>query len=301
MVVTGSPGTTMRWQPAHPNHAIERVNLTIQFSEPVAMKPWQSLLNEATVAFPKVGFNATSDDVELQLSPLVAGGVAGASGDALAGGVLSRGGMMMGPPSLLSKAGRTFRVLKGAEIHEELSIRRKQFVYGATLYTGWSGLTDRLSALIGSLVNQALKVVSVSQLKLEYWDRFVFDGPLTTVAYGELLRKGSRVLPEFIFATNDLWHSHVGYFDETSMSHRRLVNINIDCLDLGDPATFGAAPVPKRSVGIYTMAQDNLFEKTSPSDADALKVILDDMHSVLKRALADTITDTAIERIALNP
>ncbi|HEX2554204.1 MAG TPA: hypothetical protein VHL98_10910 [Microvirga sp.] len=137
-------------------------------------------------------------------------------------------------------------------------------------------------------------------MKLEYWDRFVFDGPAHDVDYGSLLNSASGHLPKFGFETKGLWHSHVGYFAEPGLSSRRLINLNIDAFDVS--RSIGApleAPEQLRSVGIYSMVQDDQGHRSLASGSDTVSS-LEEMHTILKLLLADVITRQAAERISLN-
>lgn len=285
----------MRWELAHPNHAIERVSVSFHFSEGIPTKPWQSILNSAALELPKKGFNDSSDDVEINLAQIVAPNIRAQNPELAAAGPANIPGQ-----SIQSRvAGRTFRVLSGSDVLEEVTLHRQRLLYASTRYDGWARFKDRLLAVVNPFLGAALPIVNLNVLKLEYWDRFVFDGSLEDVDYRDLLRPTSRHLPSFPFDTRELWHSHVGYFTPAAETNRILVNVNVDVLDLKEAE---AAPTAsqRRSVGIYSMAQETLGQAVSPSDAAGALPNLDFMHHILKQALADVITDEAAERIALN-
>ncbi len=291
----------MRWRLAHEDHAIERVSVTFQFAEPVPSKPWQRLLNAATLRLPENGFNSTSDDVELNLAQLVMpGGGPFSQGGALVigpGGAIIGAGQPGAPPS----TGRTFRVVGGNEVREEVSLHRHQVVYSTTLYDRWTSYKERMLALLSPLLDQSLPVVNLGTIKLEYWDRFVFMEAAEGADYRDLLRSGSRHLPSFPFDRNDLWHSHIGYFTQPGLSAKRLLNLNIDVMDLVEAQNTltAQAPQARRSVGIYSMAQDTIAPDRTPASAAETQSTLDEMHAVLKETLADVVTDETAERISL--
>jgi hypothetical protein len=286
----------MPWQPAHEAHAIERVSITFQFAEAIPSKLWQATLNRATLEYQEKGFNAIMEGVELNLGQLFTG-----QGFAMPGGTpfgvgepLPLTGQGAALPGLTA---RTFRVVVGSQVREEISLSQQRFVYTSTRYDRWGAFSQRLYDLIGPPLEQALSVVNLPTIKIEYWDRFVFDGLPAEANYRELFRMESRYLPTFFFDMNDLWHSHVGHFASTAPTAKRLINLNVDVFDFADAAMAGTL---KRSIGIYSMGQDTVVTPPYFSAAADTAVVLDDLHVILKEALADVILPEMAERISLN-
>lgn len=280
----------MRWQPAHEAHAIERVSLTFQFDEPIHSKPWQSLLAAASLDLPKQGFNAISDHHELPLAQIVS--PAGSRGPA-------PGFAIPGQPIQLAVTGRSFQVVNGGQVREEVLLLRNQFTHATLLYNGWASHRSRVLALLGGYIERALTLVNLQLVKLEYWDRFLFDGDPEDVDYGSLLRRGSRHLPGFPFGMDQLWHSHVGYFVNSGAS-QRLVNVNVDAFDVAESPAPDQPPVRRRTVGIHTMAQDTMGPDPSLTVQNGVGSTLEALHTTLKETFADVITPEASERISLN-
>jgi len=285
----------MRWKLAHEDHAIERASLSFHFKEPMPSKPWHGLVTEASQLFPKKGFLVSSREFTSQLI------LAGPQTDGSAPNFPY-------PQPLPEVVGWMFRAVAGVQIREELAIRRNQFVYTTILYDRWSNFKGRIVDLLWWALNQALPLVDVEAVKLEYWDRFNFVGVPSEAAYREILRAESRYIPSFPLDDGELWHSHIGFFTAPGASARRLINLNVDVLDLVSAATQGSStpsegseqPEPQRSVGIYSMAQDTVNAEKIQTSA-AIEPILDEMHGVLKGVLADVITDEAARRISLDP
>ncbi|MFG1454636.1 hypothetical protein V5F44_20640, partial [Xanthobacter sp. V2C-8] len=149
----------MRWRPAHDNHSIERACVTFQLSEKVPSKPWQTLINRAAIDLPSRDFNATSDDVEinLQLGDLQGIGspiVFGADGLVLGGGLSSQ-----------EVGGKTFRRVSGPDTLEEVSLLRNRITYATSSYTRWSNYKDRASILLSPFLTPILSLVNASTIK----------------------------------------------------------------------------------------------------------------------------------------
>ncbi len=288
----------MQWQPAHEAHAIERVSLTFQFVEAAPSKPWQSVLDAATKDLQAHNFsfmiNALSFP-EVLITGAMQGQQPGLSIEMSPGGLITQHQLV---------TGRTFRILEGTSVREEIQIHRDRLVHQASVYDGWKSYKSRTLTLLGASLDKLLPLVDLANVKLEYWDRFVFDGDVREVDYSELLRSDSAHLPGFPFGTDRLWHSHVGYFTPLKGATRRLTNVNVDVLDLTQIA--GATPQPvlptlRRSVGIYTMAQDNIEPADSPSNHEGTLSSMDGLHAGLKAVFSDVITATAADRISLHP
>lgn len=287
----------MSWQLAHQDHAIERVSISFQFTEPLPSKLWQAMLASAETDLRESGFVGVPNEPGL-MPPL---GVQGPPAFEI---IIQGGNAVVGLPHgpQATPAGRAFRVTNGSEITEEVSLSRVQFTYTATVYDRWTRFRGRAEALLGRYIDQALSLVDIGLIKMEYWDRFVFDGPPDSVDYSTLLRANSKHVPCFYISTKELWHSHVGYFMNASSAQRRLLHINVDVLDLlqrvasdvGEPAS------PRRSVGVYSMVQDTFGAADTTLGDRAYLSTLDEMHTILKSALLDVITDQVAERISLN-
>ncbi|GJD96913.1 TIGR04255 family protein [Methylobacterium iners] len=289
----------MRWKPAHDAHAIERVSLSLQFPEPIPSKPWQTLLNAAALEFPAAGFNVTLEEVEINIGQF-------AGGPGMRIPIAGAPGFAVGPGQMVQApiAGRSFQRVVSNEVREEITLSRNGFAYAAVRYDGWASYRERAMSLLARCIDTTLPLVNLQLVKLEYWDRFVFQGPREEVDYAELLRRHSPYLPSFPYGSNQLWHSHVGLFVPSGTSARRLLNLNVDVLDLADnTGTTAEAPTPvgKRSVGIYSLAQDTFSSDGSPSDRSGLVSSFEGMHTILKVALAEVITPEASSRISLNP
>ena len=287
----------MRWQAAHRNNAIERVSLTFQFGEPVPKRTWHETLDEVSQRLPEMGFR-TRIDMEGDAP------VSGQNPFGLVAGLR----LVMGPGGLTASHGdlgpvRIFKLLDGSQIREEISFRRDQITYSVYQYDRWNDLRNRVFAALNTTVETLLRTVELNIIKLEYWDRFTFTGSTDNAAYKELLRSESRHLPRFFTETPSLWHSHVGYFLPANQEIKRLINLNVDVADIPlpiQPEPAPSQPEVQRSVGIYSLAQDQIDAAVSPTSGGQIFSLLDDLHAALKKVFADVITPEAADLISLN-
>jgi uncharacterized protein (TIGR04255 family) len=275
----------LTWLPAHEAHAIERVSVTFQLPEPTPTKPWLSSLEKATSQFAIAGFGST-DGVDINL-PV---------GGALP--VQPVGAFQPAAPAPLS--GRLFQRVIDGQVFESVEFHRSRLIYFTTRYERWDDFKKRSLDLIGSYLDEFLQFTSINALKLEYWDRFTFDGPQDAPNYGELLRRDSRHVPGFCLDQTNLWHAHVGYFSPAQKHEKRLINLNLDAIDLAAAPTNGGGTAElRRSVGIYSMALDS-YGAESPNSAAEAVLKADEQHTILKALLKDVITEPMVERISLN-
>ena len=284
----------MRWRLAHENHAIERVAVVFQFAEAIPSKAWSALISAADAEMLKSGFLVSpihANHIQFTIPPLAQQG----------GNV---GLMVMGQEHAgeAFPQNRHFQMARGGEIQEDVTLNRTHFVYQIPVYSRWNPFRDRLMGLLSAHLEAVLPLIALQAIKLEYWDRFVFDGPREQADYSELLRAGSRLVPGLPTDMTELWHSHVGFFAPKGDYVKRLMHLNIDVMDVPDmnQQTSGQAPEMKRSVGIYSMAQDQFDHTTSPANTTSILPKLNDMHKKLKDVLADVLTEDAATKINLN-
>jgi uncharacterized protein (TIGR04255 family) len=276
----------MPWQTAHKDHAIERVAMTFVFSEPVPTKPWVSISSALAKISLADGFLAAHLDKAIPAVP---------NGARVFGFAFGPGGVTLGsgePTQFYTKQADD-------GLFEQLSVSRSEIAYIATRYSGWSDFRDRAIQFLGDALGEALTFVGLQIIKLEYWDRFVFEGPL--VDYKSLFKADSRHVPAVAFETSELWHSHTGYFMPATSAGRQLVNVNLDMLDLaaGHPTVSGPLDEAKRSAGVYTMIQDFVGDPGSIDTLDAALPRLTAMHDDLKMICADLVTTEMGVRIGL--
>ena len=283
------------WSPAHERHAIERVSVTIRFSEPVPMKFWSSLTNDVAAPMSSKGLDTSADEFEANFTPALMQG-----GFPQSFSVGPNGVHIGGQNHSLQVAGKLFRKVNGSEVREEVQFHRNRFVYATSIYDGWDAFIERMLDLGQSYTQSALLVTSLGSVQLEYWDRFTYRGPKEEADFSSLLRNDSRFIPSYQTEVRDLWHSHMGFFVETQNDARRLVNFNVDVIDAEEEAIAGDGPEELRSVGLYSMARDTYEDGGSPETFGEALSTLNQMHSILKNVLTDAITSETARRISLN-
>jgi hypothetical protein len=141
----------------------------------------------------------------------------------------------------------------------------------------------------------------VSSLKLEYWDRFLYDGSPCEGMYAELFDRNSPIIPSFLLETAELVHSHVGYFEPLDGTHKTLINVNVDAMDVPIVPPPGSPPAPvgsKRTVGVYSIIQHTHIG-SGEGEWAPFEATLDGMHVTSKRLFDGVIVRSMAERISL--
>ncbi len=293
-----------RWLPVHEGHAIELCMATFQFGEPVTAKAWQAIAESISAKARDAGFEARSDTVELNLS--VPGNFGIGAGFQVAPMGLGPGAPQLpGQPPSGPVSRSPVRILSASDDggpREQVYLRRDHVAYASMRYPGWSAFSRQAGVLLAEDVERIIQLVDVHSVKLECWDRFTFEGEPAEAEFGELFELPSGYLPGFPKGSPELWHSHVGAFVPGAADARRLVNLNVDIVDLRQAAMDdGRLPGLKRSAGIYTMVRDEFRQGYMPSGFSQVAGTLDGLHVALKEVFSEVITSRTADMITLNP
>lgn len=258
-----------RFDPVLPAHAIERCALTVIFDQPLPSKPFGRVVADLNDRLDMLRLVPATPGVELEVD-------------------IATGRIAVKPQG----QNPTYTTPDGAST---LHVSPAMVAWQTTRYVRWTPFRGQIDRLIFSMLPKILKVVSIKAVKLEYWDRFVWTGTQADIDPWRLLRKDGGFVVPLAVREGTTWHSHCGWYELPSYVGRRLVNINVDAVDLLQP---GRSPVP--SIGIYTMMQQDVrYDDTSNLKAPIETV--DQLHIALKQLLGSIIESSMVDRIALNP
>jgi hypothetical protein len=272
------------WQPIHDNHAIDVMAVVVSLAEAMPEK----LFRQVSKLLEEKAFSAglrsrhALGAFQISISP--------------SGGILPQGANQQG---LMFNA--LFETPEGESIPgklaEQVQIDTLRIIYRTWRYVSWSWQAEHLRSLVRPALDSLLPIVAVGSLRFEYLDRFSFAGPTGAADLALVLRKGSPVIPPYVFEQRDLFHSHTGAFIRNAKGQRRLHMTNIDLLD--EPAMAAAEQV--RWVNITTASEARFIEPVDPppENADIIFDFLDAMHEELKNNLEAVITPQMASRIYL--
>ena len=207
-----------------------------------------------------------------------------------------------------ASAGRVYNALMEASdgtpipnrIAEQLRVELNAVSFRTWQYVSWSLHFARMRELMTSALDLAMSAVTLASVRLEYLDRFRFEGDTELADIGLLLRKGSPRIAPHIFSVKDLWHSHTGAFVMNDGPNKRLQRLIIDALDEPSfPEQDGGAV---RWVNITSALEERFAPEQNHEkeiDAGVVFELLETMHGQLKDVLAEVITDHFVKRIYL--
>lgn len=280
-----------QFEPIHSAHAIEQMAISAQFTQHLDDSVFKRVLEksepfkEALPGFaPAFGF---VPGVPLGVGLPV-------------GGVQIIGNL---PGAQQLPQGMTYsRTRPDGTIEADLTILRHAITFRTTGYTSWREVWASASKYFESLLPLYTEPGPIAAVGLSYLDKFYWVGDITSVEVSNLIRKASPYVAPHVLTTRDLWHSYTGVFIRADSETKRLLNVNIDCVE---DAPRGEI---RRVVSIGTSLTD-MFNQLSyvpknMTNADAITVFAEHLailHTQSKQVLSQIITDAMCQRIALNP
>jgi uncharacterized protein (TIGR04255 family) len=137
----------------------------------------------------------------------------------------------------------------------------------------------------------------VNSIGIKYIDRFVYDGAVDNYQISNLFSEETDLLPRKLFASNPLWHSHIGWFENVKGIGLPCLNqINID----GTYANFSNRKKPVVTIehNAILRAGDNLdsissylSQQEEDKDSTKLDQIMHALHIVNKGVLSSLLND----------
>jgi hypothetical protein len=272
------------WHPIHDNHAIDVMAAIVNFAEPIPELIFKKALKASEdVAFSKGlrSRHSTTGQVLFTVAP--------------------DGSHSFVPAPPVSQ-GRAFNSLLELsedqpipnKVAEQLQVTNSQVVYRTWQYVSWTWQLARMKELLGPSLLLAADVVSFASQRLEYLDRFRFDGESRSASVGDVLRQGSERLAPHIFSRSDLWHSHTGAYRPSDETIKKLEQIHVDAVD--DPAV---GPTTTRWINLMTAREDRFNDREVDRTVDGIFANFDSMHGELIEILASVVTPGIADRIYL--
>lgn len=270
-----------RFEPLHDAHAIEQMALALHFEGGINESAMLAL-RKATDHF-KTDLPGVSD---LQTVTLAVGN--------FPAGVLS---------SPRAALGRSYKLTRpDGTVETELRLEGNVVNYQTTAYTRWVKVWEsawRYLSIVQPIYLASSKLAAVS---LNYVDKFHWLGEPDKYRPSALLRPGSRYISPHVHGLTDLWHSHTGAYLRPNERTKRLMNVNLDCLDQQN-----AAGEQRRVIQITTVLTDMLNQPGyTATDANAAAApdfvanAFSDLHRFSKELIAEVLNDDMCTRIALN-
>lgn len=270
------------FNPIHEAHAIERVVFALQFSESVGaptVRDIDEVLEQFSEELPR---KDEIQDLRVSISNTPSSGLAHSQTGELSGIIRQR-------------------ISADGSIEDELRASLDTLQYQTSKYTRWNDIWGKTGSYFKAALPEYLNRADLFSVTLNYLDRFFWNGDFGAFSPSELLREDSRFLAHHIFQLDDLWHSHTGAFLKVDGHTKRLMNVNLDCIDHKDDARG------PRSIGIRITLTDSFnqdgyeaLDVTSELAPSLVNDHMSAMHDMNKDILRSLITDDMASRIGLD-
>lgn len=259
------------FKPASPSHAIERCVVQLAFSDVIPDKGLIAIVEQSAAHAEALGMRRD------------AGGLGRGFQIDMATGKMMSIADSVGPAA--------FSTADGAQ---QLLFLPNAINFVTHKYVSWKQFMADFHRAADLALEQYERLASVNAVQIEYWDRFTWTGDWDDFRTTNLINeKSSLVAPVFNRAKREL-HSHVGWFDDED-THRRLWNVNVDVLGLGNiPGQV------RPSVGIYTLGRDTANEaKLKEFEKIHYYKRLEILHDNLKAHLREILVEPMAKKIGL--
>jgi uncharacterized protein (TIGR04255 family) len=275
------------WEPIHENHAIDVMAAVVTFGEPIPVLLLKRVLQIAEEAAFEAGLRSRHSLHQTQMT-------------------FGPDGALLSPPSPGAVQGQLFNSLVdvpgGApvsfQVAEQLHVAQDKVMYRTWRYVSWLWQLERIQKLLLPVIAAIRDSVRISTQRLEYLDRFRWDGDLADVEYSAALKTDSPLIAPHVFSRSDLWHNHTGAFLPSGNDRKRLLQIAIDTLD-----SQPAPSLPLTRLLSITTAREDRFNvpdvDESQQTTESIGQTFDSSHTELKEVLSTLISDAMVERIYL--
>ena len=264
----------MAWRPLHPHHAIERVKVSLFFTEAA---PTMVLSKAAEM------FEGRKADLGFGVQTPMQG--------AMLSFQVSPGQMQpIAMPSQLS--GWQFaRLSSDGRPLETVQLNGSELTYEVSEYGGWTAFVERLRKVFGSIPEYLGTILSRGVTVLEYADRFIFEGDPSSADVRGLLSNIVDQLPDEAASGRTLWHVHRGWFTKVGTDNV-LVNINLSTQDgqLAEGALLRS---------LETLTRVELRHPAGIGSVDVLYENFEALHGVANSTLGSSISADARKLIGM--
>lgn len=218
-------------------------------------------------------------------------------------------------PSEMQLGGFTFDSLKpDGAIERSITLVGNKISIMRADYESWDKTWGEVRGLFMLMLPALLERSAVIGFHLEYHDRFVWDGERDRFRPEMVFRRGSQWLTPNVFETEELWHSHHGFFEYRNQpcKHQLLNVVEAQMLPIEDTANDSgnalAADVKLKHRVIHGVVraggppeETNAVEAIFGTEGGAglIDTCMCEMHDENKLILAQLINDEMCDRIKL--
>lgn len=265
------------WSPVSGAHSIESVAITLIFSDPIPMKMVDKSSKYLTTDPTRFGFSEAAKIATASLSFQLP--QAGMSAQGLAS-------------QETEEMGFEFSSIVDPEL-EKLRITKNEILFHSRKYGSWSAFFERFRVLTDDFLLSALDASNVSIARLEYNDRFIFDGDPNEANANEVVELPAAHISEDVLTSIFPWHSNTGWLEKAD-NGLVLTNLNL----AKDNVTNTKLPGQTfASILISTILEARLNKHIE--NTEGLHSLLETLHNLSKATTKSILTNQAAHSVGL--
>ena len=271
------------WQPLYERHAIVMMAAVASFSGALTDIGLRRVLKASAEVASKAGLSASSPIFSLEINP---------ASPALQAGK---------PAGHVYNSVEDAPVVPGLQIDftRQLLVDPSSVIFRTSRYRSWAEEKAEIGRIFAPLLEITSSIVGLSAIRLEYLDRFVFQGDAGDAKVGDLLLSESGLISPHVFGRTGPWHANTGYLvPAEGKALASVVQLNVECVNIR------STPIGSEQVAVNVMsAQEDRNPKFGVAedayDAHFVLERFEEMHTRLKDLLAHVITSDMQRRIGM--
>jgi uncharacterized protein (TIGR04255 family) len=187
------------------------------------------------------------------------------------------------------------RMSQFGTVAKQLVVSRQNCVFAINDYVRWNAALEDVMRSYEVILPIILANRAINNIGLQYTDVFTWKDDPSALDIAEVFKRDSGLLPTNALQIHTLWHSHHGYFSDSSdpMPNNLLQNVNINVNDVSG----------ERQINIVMSHQATLkspIRRGTENYAGLIKDFQDSLHKTHKDMLARLLTDQVCSLIKLN-
>ncbi|MER9741995.1 hypothetical protein [Mesorhizobium sp. M0187] len=270
------------WKPLTPRHAIDTMAMVVTFGEPLSSLVFRRIIRELEPTTFSKGLNNRQpmQTVSMNFSP---------TGPQIKPSVAP--GMQFQKLSLV----RVNEEMVANKVVEELIFDPTHILYRNMNYSRWENVSGTYWDMCSDALRAIIENVPIITIRLEYLDRFVFEGDLAKATARGLIKEGSSLVAPHIFDLTELWHSHTGKLEKTDGENLRLYQVNVDMVDMANADSSAT-----RSIQIISAVEERYAGSgMEGGTTNSLRVIFDDLHERVKELFKSIVDAKLLAAVGL--
>jgi len=251
------------WKMIRPDNAIEQMVVTVKFSEALSSLVAKRIIRDLERTTWTAGLTNRQAVQGFQIDMQSPNNIV----------PVATNGMLFQSTSVFRVSDKVVN-----QVSQQIEFQPSHLAYATWVYKTWDKERETIAKLLLSSLETAVQSVTIGAVRLEYVDRFLYEGEPAGFSAGGLLNDQTDLIAPHVFGAPDMFHSHTGRFDGVTSTYRRLTQVNADAQDLVAPSPLAG----QRTIALVTALEDQFLsggKEISSEEAEGfLSSQLDDLH-----------------------